>query len=64
MIVRIAGLLLVGATLAACTPSPGSVEWCKGALEGKIKPTDKEVQENGQKCDEALMKDAQSKLGK
>jgi hypothetical protein len=64
MIIRIAGLLLVGAALAACSPAPGSAEWCHGVLDGKIKPTDKEVQDNDAKCGEVMMKDVQSKLGK
>jgi len=50
-------VLLVTATLAAaCSPGPGSAEWCKGVLEGKIQASHAEVEQNGEKCDAELMK--------
>jgi hypothetical protein len=51
MLIRTLGLFLaVGALAAACSPAPGSPEWCKAAIEGKIKPTEAETQQHGLEC--------------
>jgi hypothetical protein len=58
MHIRIAGLLAVAAALcSACGPSPGSAEWCRGVLEGKVQATPQQIEENDQKCGDALMRD-------
>lgn len=62
MKIRIVGLLATAAALcAACTPSPGSADWCKGVIEGKIAATPAELEANSEKCEAELMK---SMLGK
>ena len=51
MLIRTLGLFLAaGALAAACSPAPGSPEWCKAAIEGKIKPTEAETQQHGLEC--------------
>lgn len=57
MHIRIIAAALGAAMLAsAYSPGPGSAEWCKGVLEGKIQASQAEVEQNGQKCDAELMK--------
>jgi len=57
MHIRIIAAALATATLAAaCSPGPGSADWCKGVLEGKIQATQAEVEQYGAKCDAELMK--------
>lgn len=63
MHIRIAGLFAAAAVLvSACTPPPGSAEWCKGVLEGKIKATEQQVDANDEKCSQEMMKEITSKL--
>ena len=51
MHIRIIAALLATATLAAaCSPSPGSAEWCKGVIEGSVKPTPEEMLNNIDTC--------------
>jgi hypothetical protein len=58
MHIRIAGLFAAAAAVVcACTPAPGSAEWCKGVLEGKIKATEQQVDANDAKCSEVIMKE-------
>lgn len=52
------GLLATAAVLcAACTPGPGSDEWCKGVIQGKIQATAAELEANSAKCEAVLMKE-------
>jgi hypothetical protein len=53
----IALLAATAAVAAACSPGPGSAEWCKGVIEGKIQATAQELAANSDKC-EAVMMDA------
>ncbi len=51
MRIRTIGLYIVAAALtAACSPAPGSPEWCKGVLEGSVKTTPEEMIGNIDKC--------------
>lgn len=51
MRIRTIGLFIAAVALtAACSPAPGSAEWCKAAMEGKIKPTEAETQAHGMEC--------------
>lgn len=51
MTIRIIGLAIAAAALAtACTPAPGSAEWCKGVVEGSIQPTPEQMLGNMEKC--------------
>lgn len=44
-------LLAATASLAAaCSPAPGSEEWCKGIETGAVKPTFEEAVAHGDKC--------------
>ena len=62
MHIRIIGLLASAVALcAACSPGPGSAEWCKGVIESKIAATPAELEANSEKCEAELMKEA---LGK
>lgn len=50
---RIKTIFLLAATAAvaaACTPGPGTAEWCKGVIEGTVKPTPEELLNNMEKC--------------
>jgi hypothetical protein len=63
MNIRIAGLLATAAALCtACTPTPGSAEWCKGVIQGTIKPSEQEVTANDEKCSQEMMKEVIGKL--
>jgi hypothetical protein len=58
MQIRIAGLLAsVTALCAACSPGPGSAEWCKGVIQGTIQASVEEISANSEKCEAALMKE-------
>lgn len=58
MHIRTAGLLTsVAALCAACTPGPGSAEWCKGVLQGTIQASPQEIDANSEKCEAELMKE-------
>ena len=55
---RIIGFVAFAAAVcAACTPAPGSAEWCKGVLEGTIKATEQEAAANDEKCSQWMMKE-------
>jgi len=47
---RIALLAISAGLLAACGPQPGSAEWCKGVIDGSVKPTPEEMLGNMDKC--------------
>ena len=51
--------LLAGTAMlaSACGGGPGSAEWCKGVIEGKIQASAAELEANSDKC-EAVMMDA------
>ena len=58
MHIRIIAAALAAATLAAaCSPGPGSAEWCKAAIEGKIQPSQAETETHGPACAAAMMQD-------
>lgn len=64
MRIRTIGLLAATATLAAaCGAAPGSTEWCKDVMSGKIQPSQAEAQAHGQKCAQELMKEMLGGLG-
>lgn len=42
--------LIAGAVVTACSPGPGSAEWCKGVIDGKITPKPEEMLANAEKC--------------
>lgn len=46
----IALLAVSAGLLAACSPAPGSAEWCKGVMSGSVKPTPEEMLGNAEKC--------------
>lgn len=51
MRIRTIGLYVIAAAFAAaCSPAPGSADWCKGVLEGSVKPTAEEMLGNMEKC--------------
>lgn len=51
MRIRTIGLFIVAAAaVSACSPAPGSAEWCKGVIEGSVKPTPEEMINNMEKC--------------
>ena len=59
MRIRIIAAIAATATLAtACGPAPGSAEWCKAAMEGKITPSEAEQQQYAMQCVSHMMKDA------
>ncbi|RYZ15239.1 MAG: hypothetical protein EON61_00350 [Alphaproteobacteria bacterium] len=43
-------IVLIAASVAACSPGPGSPEWCKGVIEGTIQPTQDQMMQNMDKC--------------
>jgi len=50
---RIKAIIVLATTIAvaaACSPAPGSAEWCKGIQDGSVKPTMEQAMEHGQKC--------------
>lgn len=57
--------LLAGTALlaAACTPGPGSAEWCKGVIQGTIQATPAELQANSDKCEAVIMDAVKGALG-
>ncbi len=58
MSIRTIGLLAATVTLAAaCTPAPGSAEWCKAAIEGKITPTETEATAHEAACSAVIMQE-------
>lgn len=51
MRIKLIGLLIATAAVAAaCSPAPGSAEWCKQAMEGKIKPSEADAEKHGMEC--------------
>jgi len=42
--------IAAAALAAACTPAPGSAEWCKGVIDGTVKTTPEELVNNAEKC--------------
>jgi hypothetical protein len=57
MHIRIIGLLACTVALcAACSPGPGSAEWCKGVIQGTIQASQAELEANSEKCEQELMK--------
>lgn len=57
-ITTIALLATSVALLAACGAQPGSAEWCKAAVEGKIQPSEAEKEQYAMQCMSHMMKDA------
>jgi hypothetical protein len=58
MSIRTIGLLAITAAIAAgCSPAPGSAEWCKAVIEGKIRPTEAEVNANDAACSAVIMQE-------
>ncbi len=57
--------LLAGtaALAAACSPGPGSAEWCTGVIEGKIQATAAELEANSEKCEAVMMQRVKDALG-
>lgn len=51
------------ALAAACGPQPGSAEWCKAAIEGKIQPSAAEQQQYSMQCAGHMMREAFGALG-
>ncbi len=58
-------LLLAGTALlaAACSPGPGSAEWCKGVIQGTIQASAAELEANSEKCEAVLMEAVKGALG-
>ncbi len=51
MKLKTTALLAAAAVLAAaCSPAPGSAEWCEGIQKGSVQPTAQEAMEHGEKC--------------
>jgi hypothetical protein len=51
-------IALIAGTVAlagACSPAPGSAEWCKGIETGTVKPTFEEAMAHGEKCAELMI---------
>ena len=64
MSIRTTGLFVAAAALAgACSPGPGSAEWCKGVIQGTIKASQAELEANSKKCEEVLMKEVMGSIG-
>lgn len=59
----IALVAVTAAVAAACSPAPGSAEWCKGLLDGSIKPSQEDAMNHGPKCAEGMLKDLMGGLG-
>lgn len=60
---RMIGLLAATATLAAaCSPGPGSPEWCKAVIEGKATPNDAEIAAHEEKCSAVIMQEVMKGL--
>ncbi|MEZ6029688.1 MAG: hypothetical protein R3C46_08030 [Hyphomonadaceae bacterium] len=62
---RLKTLSLIAATAvlaAACGPAPGSAEWCKGVMEGSIKPSQEQAMNEGMKCVGQMMNDAMKNM--
>jgi hypothetical protein len=58
MRIRTIGILVATATLAAaCSPAPGSAEWCKAVGEGTIQPSQEEAMQHGPACAQQMLKD-------
>jgi hypothetical protein len=63
MHIRTIGLVAATTVLAAaCGPQPGSAEWCKGVMEGKIEATQAQSEQHGQKCAMELMQEMMKSL--
>jgi hypothetical protein len=56
-------LAATAALAAACSPGPGSAEWCAGVIEGKIQATAAELQANSDKCEAVVMQKVKDALG-
>jgi len=64
MRIRTISILAATAALAAaCGPQPGSAEWCKAAIEGKIQPSAAEQQQYSMQCAGHMMREAFGALG-
>lgn len=51
MRIKLIGLFIAAAALiAACAPASGSPEWCRGVLDGSVKPSAEEMVGNMDKC--------------
>lgn len=57
-ITSIALLAISAGLLTACGPAPGSAEWCKAAIDGKITPSEAEKEQYAMQCMSHMMKDA------
>lgn len=52
------GLLAAAAALCtACGPAPGSAEWCKDVMAGKIQPSQADAQTHGPQCAQIMVKE-------
>lgn len=54
-------LAAAAALAAACGPAPGSAEWCKAVMEGKIQPSQDQAND-AMKCVGQMMNDAMKGL--
>jgi hypothetical protein len=58
MRIRTIGLVAATAALAsACGPQPGSAEWCKGVIEGKITASEAEATAHEAACSAVIMQE-------
>jgi hypothetical protein len=63
MKIRTIGLLAATAALAAaCGPQPGSAEWCKGVIEGKITASEAEATAHEAACSQVIMQEMMKAL--
>ena len=53
----IAAALGAAALAAACSPGPGSAEWCKGVIEGKITASEAEINAHDAACSAVIMQE-------
>jgi hypothetical protein len=64
MRMRTFGLFVAAAALVgACSPGPGSAEWCKGVIEGKIKASQAELEAHSEACEKVLMNQVMGAIG-
>lgn len=45
-----ATVIFMAGFLTGCGPSPGSVEWCNGVVQGSVTPSQEDMLKNIDKC--------------